>query len=102
MAGAPSASIPKICRDARSRVSRSSAPHSVSQPGISKPLFQQRHAVVAPEGLATEYEDRYAEDTIALGFCQTIGERTRPFAAPIVQVLLPRAAELVDDTRHRI
>src|SRR6516225_9605414 len=65
-------------------------------------LFQQGHAVVAPERLAAKDEERNAEDVIGSGLLLAAFVGDTPFTSQIVEILLAGKAEAAQQGGHRI
>jgi hypothetical protein len=63
-------------------------------------LLERRHAVVAPERLAFEHEERHAEDMILGGFLLAALVGLPSVASGIVEVLLGGETEAADQLRH--
>src|ERR1700688_1716612 len=97
--------IKMICRNSAPVIgTQASAPHPLGrarEPDFPKPRLEERHAVVAPEGLALEEEERHAENPIGARLLLGALVGGTPFAREISEIVALGEAELGDHSGDR-
>src|SRR6186713_2312633 len=73
-----------------------------SQARLGQPLLEERDAIVAPELLAAEDEQRHAEDVVARRLLLARLERRGALAAEVGEERGRRAPDLLDHAGHRV
>src|SRR5579885_3516229 len=91
----------KTRRYAGNRASRPEGSGCNGEPGLDQPLLEERDAVVAPERLTFENEQRHAEHMVGRGFVLRRRVGASALAFQVIAVLVGRKAQARDERGDR-